>query len=74
MDSVAIRVFAFSILPVIIAAGHLGLDSSSRPRERRMEIFLLYSLGSVSPERNRWVLRSRLHLGLGRGIHRLADR
>jgi 4-amino-4-deoxy-L-arabinose transferase-like glycosyltransferase len=45
MDSVAIRVFAFSVLPVIIAAGHLGLDSSSRPRERRLEIFLLYLFG-----------------------------
>jgi hypothetical protein len=45
MDSVAIRVFSFSILPVIIAAGHLGLDRSSRPRERRLEIFLLYLFG-----------------------------
>ena len=45
MDGVAIRVFAFAILPVLIAAGHLGLDSSSRPRERRLEIFLLYLFG-----------------------------
>jgi 4-amino-4-deoxy-L-arabinose transferase-like glycosyltransferase len=45
MDTVAIRVFAFSVLPVIIAAGQLGLDSSSRPRERRLEIFLLYLFG-----------------------------
>ena len=45
MDSVAIRVFSFSILPVIIAAGHLGLDRSSRSRERRWEIFLLYLFG-----------------------------
>jgi hypothetical protein len=45
MDSVAIRVFAFSVLPVIIAVGHLGLDSSSRRRERRLEIFLLYLFG-----------------------------
>ena len=45
MDSVAIRVFSFSILPVIIAAGHLGLDKTSRPRERRWEIFLLYLFG-----------------------------
>jgi 4-amino-4-deoxy-L-arabinose transferase-like glycosyltransferase len=45
MDIVAIRVFSFSILPVIIAAGHLGLDSSSRPRERRLEIFVLYLFG-----------------------------
>jgi 4-amino-4-deoxy-L-arabinose transferase-like glycosyltransferase len=45
MDTVGIRVFAFSILPVIIAAGHLGLDSRSRPRERRLELFLLYLFG-----------------------------
>jgi hypothetical protein len=45
MDSVATRVFTFSLLPVIIAAGHLGLDRSSRPRERRLEIFLLYLFG-----------------------------
>jgi 4-amino-4-deoxy-L-arabinose transferase-like glycosyltransferase len=45
MDTVAIRVFAFAILPVIIAAGHLGLDSSSRRRERRLELFLLYLFG-----------------------------
>jgi hypothetical protein len=45
LDSVAIRVFSFSILPVIIAAGHLVLDRSSRPRERRLEIFLLYLFG-----------------------------
>ena len=45
MDSVAVRVFTFSILPVIIAAGHVGLDRSSRHRERRLEIFLLYLFG-----------------------------
>jgi 4-amino-4-deoxy-L-arabinose transferase-like glycosyltransferase len=45
MDGVAVRVFIFSILPVIIAAGHLGLDWSSRSRERRLEIFLLYLFG-----------------------------
>src|SRR5829696_7057731 len=45
MDSVAIRVFTFSVLPVLIAVGHLGLDRTSRPRERRLEIFLLYLFG-----------------------------
>jgi hypothetical protein len=45
MDSVGIRVFTFSVLPVVIAAGHLGLDRSSRTRERRLEIFLLYLFG-----------------------------
>jgi 4-amino-4-deoxy-L-arabinose transferase-like glycosyltransferase len=45
LDSVAIRVFSFSILPVIIAACHVGLDRTSRPPERRMEIFMLYLFG-----------------------------
>jgi hypothetical protein len=75
MESVAIRVFSFSILPVIIAAGHLGLDRSSRSRERRLEIFLLYLFGvGVAGKRTWWILRSLFHFGLGRGVHRLADR
>ena len=45
MDSVAIRVFSFAILPVILAVSHLRLDRSSRRRERRLEIFLLYLFG-----------------------------
>ena len=45
MDGVVVRVFIFSVLPVIIAAGHLGLDRSSRGRDRRLEIFLLYLFG-----------------------------
>jgi 4-amino-4-deoxy-L-arabinose transferase-like glycosyltransferase len=45
MDSVAIRVFSFSILPVIIAAFHLSLDRSSRRYERSLEILLLYVVG-----------------------------
>jgi 4-amino-4-deoxy-L-arabinose transferase-like glycosyltransferase len=45
MDSVAVRVFSFSILPVIIATGHVVVDRSSRTRERRLEIFLLYLFG-----------------------------
>jgi 4-amino-4-deoxy-L-arabinose transferase-like glycosyltransferase len=45
MESVGIRVFTFSVLPVVIAVGQLALDSSSRPRERRLEIFLLYLFG-----------------------------
>ena len=45
MDGVAVRVFIFSILPIIIAAGHLGLDRRSRPPERSLEIFLLYLFG-----------------------------
>ena len=73
MDSVAIRVFTFSILPVIIAASHLGLERSSRPRERRLELFLLYLFGVASPEAERGFL---VHVFLRtRSLsHRLADR
>jgi 4-amino-4-deoxy-L-arabinose transferase-like glycosyltransferase len=45
MGTVALRVFIYSVLPLIMAVGHLGLDKSSRSRERKLEIFLLYLLG-----------------------------
>jgi hypothetical protein len=45
MGNVALRVFIYSILPLIMAVGHLCLDKSSRSRERRIEIFLLYLFG-----------------------------
>ena len=45
MGTVALRVFIYSLLPLIIAVGHLGLDKSSQSRERRLEIFLLYLFG-----------------------------
>jgi len=45
MGTVALRVFVYSILPLIIAVGHLGLDKSSPSHERKLEIFLLYLFG-----------------------------
>jgi 4-amino-4-deoxy-L-arabinose transferase-like glycosyltransferase len=45
MGTVALRVFIYSILPLLIAVGHLGLDKSSRSRERKLEVFLLYLFG-----------------------------
>jgi 4-amino-4-deoxy-L-arabinose transferase-like glycosyltransferase len=45
MGTVALRIFIYSILPLIIAVGHLGLDKSSQSRERKLEIFLLYLFG-----------------------------
>src|SRR5215210_7515942 len=45
MDIVASRIFAYSILPLIIAIGQVGLDKSSRSRERKIETFLLYLFG-----------------------------
>ena len=45
MGTVALRVFIYSILPLLIAVGHLSLDKSSQSRERKLEIFLLYLFG-----------------------------
>jgi hypothetical protein len=45
MGTVALRVFIYSILPLLIAVGHLSLDKSSRSRERKLELFLLYLFG-----------------------------
>lgn len=45
MSTVALRIFTYSILPLIIAVGHLRLDKSSQSRERKPEIFLLYLFG-----------------------------
>ena len=45
MGTVALRVFIYSILPLIIAVGHLSLDKRSQSRERKLEIFLLYLFG-----------------------------
>src|SRR5215218_4956988 len=45
MGTVALRVFIYSILPLLLAVGHLGLDKSSKSRERKIETFLLYLFG-----------------------------
>src|SRR3954466_5025926 len=45
MGAVALRVFIYGVLPLIIAVGHLALDKSVRSRERKLEIFLLYLFG-----------------------------
>jgi hypothetical protein len=45
MDIVALRIFTYSILPLIVAVGQIGVDKSSRSRERKLETFLLYLFG-----------------------------
>ena len=45
MSVVALRVFIYSILPVLAAAIHIALDKSCRSRQRTLEIFLLYLFG-----------------------------
>src|SRR4029450_6049960 len=45
MDILASPIFVYSRLPLIIAIGQVGLDNSSRSRDRKIETFLLYLFG-----------------------------
>jgi 4-amino-4-deoxy-L-arabinose transferase-like glycosyltransferase len=45
MGTVALRIFIYSLLPLLMAVGHVALDKTSRSRERRLEISLLYLFG-----------------------------
>ena len=45
MGTVALRIFIYSLLPLLMAVGHVALDKTSSSRERRLEIFLLYLFG-----------------------------
>ena len=45
MGTVALRIFIYSLLPLIIAVGHIRLDKISQSRERKLEVFLLYIFG-----------------------------
>jgi hypothetical protein len=45
MGTVALRIFIYSVLPLIIAVGHVALDKTAHSRERRLEICLLYLFG-----------------------------
>ena len=40
--AVAVRVFAFSILPVLLAALHVRLDSRASDRLWKVEVYLIY--------------------------------
>lgn len=39
-----VRVFAYSILPLLLAAGHILLDRQVRTRARTIEVFIVYLL------------------------------
>jgi hypothetical protein len=39
---VAVRVFAFSVLPVLLAALHVRLNTSAKERLRKVEVYLIY--------------------------------
>jgi hypothetical protein len=45
MSVLALRVFIYSVLPIIAAAIHIALDKSCRSRQRTLELFLLYLFG-----------------------------
>jgi len=45
MSIVALRVFIYSVLPVLAATIHIALDKSCRSCQRTLEIFLLYLVG-----------------------------
>jgi len=45
MSIVALRVFIYSVLPVLAATIHIELDKSCRSRQRTLELFLLYLFG-----------------------------
>ncbi len=45
MIIVALRLFIFTILPVLVAGALVGIDKSVHGRERRLEVFLLFLFG-----------------------------
>ena len=45
MSVFALRLFVYSVLPVVAASVHIALDKSCRSRQRTLEIFLLYLFG-----------------------------
>ena len=45
MSDFALRLFVYSVLPVVLATINIALDKSCRSRLRNLEIFLLYLFG-----------------------------
>ena len=42
MTETVLRVFMYSLLPLLVAGVHIALDKTVRSRERRLEVLLLY--------------------------------
>ncbi|HWL66747.1 MAG TPA: DUF6790 family protein, partial [Actinomycetota bacterium] len=42
MTNVLVRVFAFSLLPILLAALHVRLSSDSKDRLQKVEVYLIY--------------------------------
>jgi 4-amino-4-deoxy-L-arabinose transferase-like glycosyltransferase len=45
MSVALLRIFMFTILPLLVAGAHVALDKTVWSRERKLEIFLLYLFG-----------------------------
>ena len=45
MSAALLRIFMFTILPLLVAGAHIALDKTARSRERKLEVFLLYLFG-----------------------------
>ena len=75
MTTYVVRVFLFSILPLLLSAGILLLDRSASTRERRLEVPLIFLFGlGVRRQRHRLLLRALLRLRYRGRFDRLAQR
>ncbi|MCB0165528.1 MAG: hypothetical protein KDI79_14960 [Anaerolineae bacterium] len=45
MSVALLRIFVFTLLPLLIAGMHIALDKTVRSRERKLEVILLYLFG-----------------------------
>lgn len=45
MSVALLRIFVFTILPLLATGAHVALDKTVRSRERKLEVFLLYLFG-----------------------------
>jgi hypothetical protein len=65
MGLVALRVFIYSLLPVIIAAIHVGLDKCTKPRENTRNFLVISLWRWCGWKWDWWILRSFLHFEFG---------
>ena len=45
MSVALLRIFMYTILPLLAGGAHVALDQTARSRERKFEVFLLYLFG-----------------------------
>ena len=71
MDIVALRIFTYSILPLIVAVAQIGVDKSIRSRERKDRDFLAVSLWYWCGGKWYWWLFGHVFISTRSPIHRL---